>query len=37
MPPQEANLEWDSGDLDDIGAPPIDTFDRAEAAYGARS
>jgi len=34
---EDANLEGDGGDLDDIAPPPIDAVDRAEAAYVARS
>jgi hypothetical protein len=33
---EDANLEGDGGNLDDI-SPPIDAVDRAEAAYVARS
>src|SRR5271157_3546575 len=34
--PEDANLEEDGGDLDDIAPPPIDAVDRADAAYDAR-
>ncbi len=34
---EDANLEGDGGDLDDIAPPPIDTVDRADAAYDARA
>ena len=33
---EDANLEEDGGDLDDIAPPPIDAVDRADAAYDAR-
>ena len=33
---EDANLEGDGGDLDDIAPPPIDAVDRADAAYDAR-
>jgi hypothetical protein len=34
---EDANLEEDGGNLDDIAPPSIDAVDRAEAAYVARS
>ena len=34
---EDANLEGDGGDLDDIAPPPIDAVDRADAAYDARA
>ena len=34
---EDANLEGDGGDLDDIAPPPIDAVDRVDAAYVARS
>ena len=35
--PEDAKLEEDGGDLDDIAPPQIDAVDRADAAYDARS
>ena len=34
--PEDAKLEEDGGDLDDIAPPQIDAVDRADAAYDAR-
>ena len=33
---EDANLEGDGGDLDDIAPPSIDAVDRVDAAYDAR-
>jgi ParB family chromosome partitioning protein len=33
---EDANVEGDGGDLDDIAPPPVDAVDRADAAYDAR-